>query len=386
MKVLDEIVRYLSARGALFAEEIDSLEALGFVSNPESDPDGLGDIEPDDEAAPPTLPAPRRRGKRKNHKALRAPVLAGRLRDALREAERHVRALACVSPVPTGSRWDRIEGLARAPKSDVVTAMSAALDDGTASFRAIWDAIAYDGILGVLGPEERGPAASAFRALAALRSHRDLGRYVWILRKRPVARAYDWLRAQTIVTQAMGACHERAPQTLGKWLSREPHVVAYWSFVLVYNARKWAAQGRLALVSGEQPARRKMPQTSDLARAWANALLLGGPEAAKFLAAFWRAHKIGEALWRALPEGAPPEVSEHWLAAALTANNALREGIGPPLLTAIRALGELDFGPSEQLIEEGVSGAPSSAAAPSFRRPIPSQFLVQLTCPSGWNA
>src|SRR5262245_38701125 len=99
LKILEQIVDYLAQRGAITPEEVNAFEAAGFIRteaerHPEYDEryDDYDEPEPY-EALEPSAPArPRARGRK--YPPLKAPVLAARLRAALRAADPHLRTLA----------------------------------------------------------------------------------------------------------------------------------------------------------------------------------------------------------------------------------------------------------------------------------------------------
>jgi len=387
MKILEQIVDYLSQRGALAPEEVSALEEAGFIRRYDDerydDEEGWPPHEDDDE--PPVGRAPKARGGRKR-RALKAPALAARLREALRAMDTHLRSLAAIAPVTgNAARWDRIELVARSSPDAVAASMSVAIDRGAVSFRALWDAIAADAHLCAVRPDEHGPAASAYRALLALRDHRDLHRHVWILRRRAISRSYQLLRAQDRAAAALLAVYRGSPALIGKWITREPHPVAYWSFVLLYNAERAASGMAAEAHAGERPARRALPPIADFSRAWARAIQFGGEACSRFLQSFWRAEIRSRQLWASLaPAGSPPAYSESWLRAEIAASSSVATGLGPRLLEAMLALRRFDFEPADRLIAEGFA-APVSVAPPSFQRPLPEELNITLLCPSGWN-
>jgi hypothetical protein len=393
LKILEQIVDYLGQRGALTPEEVATLEQAGFI-RPEAErdpwyyrryddyePDG---DEPDEPAGPPARARPGRRHRKRP--PLKAPALAARLRKALRESDPHLRALASIAPIQGhAGRWDRIAAVARATPDAIADAIGAAVESGATSFRALWDAIGADVHLTAVREGEHGPAATAYRALMAMRDHREIGKHLWILRRRAMARVYELSRAQDRAAEGVHAVYRRRPSLIGKWIAHEPHPVAYWSFVLLYNAERAAQGTRWEPFSGEHPARRRLPSPADFSRAWARAIQFGGEPAARFLITYFRAEATIRWLWSTLSSPGSPEVfSEDFLRAELASNPSLAAGHGPRLLAAMQALRRLDFEPAQRLIDDHVA-APPKVDPPSFDGPLLEHPEVALFCPGGWN-
>ncbi len=304
MKVLEEIVDYLARRGVLADGEIEALEASGFIrTRAERDLDGgfydydydydyddYGD--PWDHAGDYALPRQQpplrtvRRGRRGS--VLKAPLIAARLRAFLASADPMLGALSLVVPEPApADRWARIAAIGRSDPASLGPSLRAAIDGGSASFRLLWDALGAQGYLSAVGPGEHGPAASAYRAIMAAREHRDMGKHAWLLGRRAVARTYDLSRAQDRLAEAFFAIARTSPDLTGKWLSRQYHPVAYWALVLHYNASRLAMGAPWEARSGEQPARRRLPDREGLSMAWSLALLHGDRSHRSGLRSLW---------------------------------------------------------------------------------------------------
>jgi hypothetical protein len=302
MKILEEIVIYLEQRGVLSTAEIDALTAAGFVRS-EALRDEWYDDGDDYEGEPILTPRevdaerllrPKSRRPARRRSAIRAPAIAARVRawiDAqntpLGALGRAMNAASATESASHLTRWQRIASVGRSDPAPLAAELTRAIDERHVSFNAIWEAICLDGYLDMVKPGEQGPAASAYRALLKAKDHRDTGKYLWLFRKRAIARVFDLMLAQRRIAEAFVLVYRERPALLGKWIKRDYHAVAYWTFVLLYNAERFAKGARWEAFSGEHPARRKPLDTHGLAQAFAFALDLGGSASKPFLTAFW---------------------------------------------------------------------------------------------------
>ena len=194
---------------------------------------------------------------------------------------------------------ERLTAIGRSAPASLIASLTASLDEGRCSFRRLWDTlVGARGYLSAVGPGEHGPAASAYRALMAVREPRDLGKHLWLLSRRAVARTHTLVRAKDRVAEAFFAIARTSPKLAGKWLSRQYHPIAYWALVLDYNAWRLTTDHRRrdhrgdALIlddnawrlttgeprdarPGEQPVRRSLPDPEGLSLAWSMALIHG---------------------------------------------------------------------------------------------------------------
>jgi len=377
VKVLEQIVDYLARQSALTPEEITAIEAAGFIRSAGERRDDWDDLPECGDEEPPLRPRPGPRGRKSP--PLRAAVLATRVRSALEEVDPHLHALACIAPRQTEDRWEQIAALVRAPPEALAGPIAVAIDRGATSFRALWDAIGADQHRTLVRADEHGPAATAYRAMTALRDHRAIGKHVWILRRRAFARIHELSRAQDRAVEGIDHLHRERPALVGKWISQDPHPVAYWTFVLLYNAERAARGTPWHPFSGEQPARRRLPSTHDFAQAWARAIQLRGATVARFLESYGRAEATSLQLAKALSPRGPHLLAEDWLRAELAAR-AEEAGHRPRVLEAMLALRRFDFAPAQRLVEAGIVAArePEPAADPE-------EPCVTLFCPGGWN-
>ncbi|HEU4535751.1 MAG TPA: hypothetical protein VFS00_16610 [Polyangiaceae bacterium] len=306
MKVIEEIIDYLERRGLLGEAEIEALERAGYAPSRERyedrydqwyeayDDPGPG---PEEAAAErPLLRAPRGGGPRRGP-AVRASDIAARARAFFAEQGDALGALGRATEGPaSATRWQRIALVGRGEAAPLAEAVGEAIERRGVSFRTLWEALSLDQYLYFVTAAEHGPAASAYRALLKVREVGETGRHGWLFRKRSIARVFDLVLAQRRLAEAFLHVYRDRPALFGKWLARDGHPVAYWSFVLLYNAERSLGGVPLRPLAGECPARRAMPDARGLARAWSTALSLGGERVRPFLADLWdadlEAHRV----------------------------------------------------------------------------------------------
>lgn len=303
MKVIEEIIDYLERRGLLGEAEIEALTRAGYVPSRErrqADDEGCYDHEgPEEEAeAAQQTPTPPARGPRpRRATTLRASAIATRARVFFVEQAELLGALGRATAGPaSATRWQRIALVGRSEAALLAEAVGEAIEQRGLSFHALWEALCLDQYLYFVAEGEQGPAASAYRALLKAREVRETGRHGWLFRKRSIARVFDLVLAQRRLAEAFLHVYRGRPALFGKWLARDYHPMAYWSFVLLYNAERFLGGAPLRPLAGECPARRALPDARGLARAWSAALSLGGEPVRPFLADLWdadlEAHRV----------------------------------------------------------------------------------------------
>lgn len=381
MKVIAEIVACLAQRGAISAGEISILRENGYLPRYEEDPEDPGppsddehELRPDGESLFPV----RRRRRGAPAEPLETRVLASRIETILRADGARIAALAQVATSGKG-RWERIQGLSQQLWLFLVDPLTEAIESGKTSFSAIWDAIDVDGLLTAVEPTDRGPAASAYRALLDVRAHGDLGKHFWIFKRRWIARAYHLLRAQDSVVQAFATISGRAPALFGKWMTRDPHPTAYWAFVLHHNAM---AERPLGERAGESPVRRPWPEARTLARAWVRARALGGLRVEGSLRLTSEAEILSRRLWAMMGmTGSPVGLDDETLRGLVRGDPSLSRGpAGMRAMEALIAARRLEVEAAMAVIRER-SAAEQVAEDPPLEGPP----WVHLSSPAGWS-
>jgi hypothetical protein len=399
MKVLEEIVAYLHDSGALTGAEVEAFERSGFIrprfnhgderEDPWRDhdlwgPDPQEMAFPDVASPPPVAGRARVRGVDVN-----AGVLASRVNAFFRDHDGPIGALARMGGLSdAGTRWARIASIARADPAATATALAASIDAGTSSFHGLWSAIGLDGHLSLLLENEHGAAPSAYRALVRAREPRDLGKYLWLLRRRAFVHLHDFLVAQRRVAAAFLVLARERPELLGKWLSRDYHPLGYWTLVLLHNAGRRAAGAPWEVLRAERPVRRMLPEARALSTAWTLALDLGEASARSFLVAFWEAEIVSRRVWASLAYAERPErYSEAWAEHAVATEARISHvDFYQRAIAGMRGAACLDAAPGRAFLERHWStGHAPIPAVGAVEMPLPSHPNVTLFCPSGWD-
>jgi hypothetical protein len=124
-------------------------------------------------------------------------------------------------------------------------------------------------------PELRGPVAVAYRAVLNVPEHRQLGRYAWLLKSPAVAGVFNLRLAQRQLLLAGERVFSDRPDVLATALFRDYHVLAYWSFVLLYTARRLRKPDDPNVPAGsEHYPSRPPPDQGGWLRAWAHTAIM----------------------------------------------------------------------------------------------------------------
>lgn len=90
--------------------------------------------------------------------------------------------------------------------------------------------------VGVVQPDDRSPAASAWRALLAVPDWGALGQHAWILRHPPMDRVFNLVQAKQAVLSALADLYRADGERLARHLRGHSRSSLFWAFVLLYNA------------------------------------------------------------------------------------------------------------------------------------------------------
>lgn len=290
MRVLIELRGYLDARGLLSAEDLKRLDETLFwrdlelvALHHESDEEPERDDVEEDPLWSEWPPADRpRRSRRAHHGRSSTTLSAASL--VLRLAER----LQALSPRLEGIRllasrtapcrtWqDASIVLDRADTERVDRDLRALLERG-GPIRLLWDVLALDPSLDAVLPEERGPAVRAYRVLVESPHFLELRRHHWLLRHAAVRDACILARARRLLFASCRRLYQEDPANLWRVLARDRHPLAFWTLVLLHNARRAIDASAAPRVREFGPLRRA-PDPKTWEQAWAHALLFeSGP-------------------------------------------------------------------------------------------------------------
>jgi hypothetical protein len=314
LRVIEQIVNYLSRRGALTPEQLSYLQREGFWRPPDvadadegPQPFRFDDELLDDDPAFALQEALER---------AELPSRAGRSRQrrsALHRTRAEQCATLCASLAGQIPRWEaELDGLLEigrrlageagsdqllsairaAPLATLAVTLPAALDARQPPFDRLWSGLSFEGYREPLAdPAIPVPIARAYRALLEVAGVAIVRHNGWMLREREIRWIAELLRAQRAVMAALGRFDDGPGGPLSRWLRRDVHLGAYWALAIAYSARR---ADRLAL-EDHRP-RRKPPDPDDWMRAWAQALALDSGAVTPFFATCFGAHGEDEAV------------------------------------------------------------------------------------------
>ena len=298
MKAIRQIIDYLHGQGVLDERQMAELVGRGFV---ETDPDASADGREDDSsgetvggAAPEEdLPhhgrsgrAARRRGRvQRKGPVLTLKGLLGRLRECFRSWPGELAGLVAIGRRLDGSAtWqDAALAVRNAELKKLTGAVEAALGEREPTLDVLWDAVALETYRCTDGTDLYGPVAAAYRALLGSNDTAQLGRHAKLLRHWPVAQVYNVRLAQRRLARAFGAVFSDRPDLIAASVLRDYHPLAYWSLVLLYNARRGSPGRRPPPDYTEREPQRPRPDDVTWVRAWAEATAMDPRAVAAFL-------------------------------------------------------------------------------------------------------
>lgn len=310
MKVIGQLINYFQRQGALSPEQLDYLERHGFLARTSDDDTGHDDtmLEPDARRRPvppededsSVLRPPIKRGKSGAPRAGQQ-VTAREIADWLQQqfpdwAPAFAGLEQLARRFSACDNWqDAMTVLRRAPDEQLQTALAQGLSRREISLAAIWESLGFDAYQEVATREGlRGPAISAYRAILAAYDVSHVTKHQWLLREVPVADIYNLLHSQRRVARLMGKVIDEDGPLVSSALRREPHRLAYWTLVIIYNALRgtsphgslthreygpllWLGddlENGLAIVTSGEGGRRCGPEYEDWMRAWSLALMM----------------------------------------------------------------------------------------------------------------
>jgi hypothetical protein len=296
MKAIEQIISYLNARGVLSVEQLAYLERHGLwdrhAEHRDQQPDetpffGSRDILPEDEwdaLEGPTARDRKRRAARRpkdlQHKAQLAEVevIDARLRGAFENWGEALDGLLQVGRRLTScATWQTAAVAVRNAHPETVYAVvREGLRAREPSLRVLWDAVVLDAYRDVPGlPALRGPVAVAYRAVLNVPEHRQLGKYAWLLKSAAVGSVFNLRLAQRELLLAGERLFSDQLDVLATALFRDYHALAYWSFVLLYTARRLRKPDDPGVPAGsEHLPSRQPPDEVGWLRAWSHAAVM----------------------------------------------------------------------------------------------------------------
>jgi len=255
MKVIGQLIAYFQARGALSEEQLEYLSKHGFrVAGRDDGQDDADDTILEDQYPAVELLEPepheellgtalKRRHGRGNVQHKGRAVEDGEIAEWLTERfDEWQGAFAglqqVVAPLAEVDSWRRAATLVRqVDDTALIAAFARGLAEQTISFAALWETLGFDRCHELANrPGLRGPAISAFRALLAATDLRQVTKHQWLLKQSAVADLFNLLCAQRRLARAFGHLFETDPPAVSAAIRREPHPLAFWTVLLLYNA------------------------------------------------------------------------------------------------------------------------------------------------------
>jgi hypothetical protein len=286
MKAIHQIISYLSEYGLLTREELIALTQQGFYPTEqvfqtdetvlESDVPAEGtETDQDDLTEAISSPGGSRTGRRRGGKGGgRQRVATVEVEDMCERLASHIEAwrpeltgLTHIGRQIDGSKtWENAAVAVRNSDVDELTKLLiAALENQSITLADIWQALNLDSYNYALDePGLSGSAVVVYRIMLKANGHSDLGSYGSLLANPEVAAIFNLRLAQRRLAQALGQVPVRRPDLLAVLLRRDCHEPAYWSFVLLYNARR-GTPGKRHWPRGDE---RRPPQPPPPEFAW----------------------------------------------------------------------------------------------------------------------
>ncbi|HLW65926.1 MAG TPA: hypothetical protein VKS79_11440, partial [Gemmataceae bacterium] len=302
MKAIHQIISYLNEYGLLTREELIALSARGFYSVESVFPTGeeSGEKETTSARELELDNLTEQIGEQQGRLGRRRGGGGGARRLAVVEAEDFCECLAghmeawrpALSAITRlGHRligaktWEEAAVAVRnAPVETLARVVMKGWELGNPSLSAIWEALNLDSYKFVL-EEARlsGPAAVVYGMMLKANVHSDLGSYGTLLSHREVAAIFNLRLAQRQLAVACGLAPRRNPEKFAAILRREYHEPAYWSFVLLYNARRGRPGKRPWPRTYERRPPQLPPAYMEWPKFWAHAAGMDHPAVAPYL-------------------------------------------------------------------------------------------------------
>ncbi len=253
MKAVHQIVRYLLQNGLLERQQLVDLAAQGFFpwdevfSPDEAQGDSGGEVDRDETVAVEEDLLDRehhrasRRGAKRRYPTLSADDLCRQLAEQDDAWTPQLAGLTRLGQTLQGApTWQSAAVIVRnTPDDQLPDRLADALRRQAPSLADLWIAVSVDDYRNVPGDSNYGgPALFAYRTMLSLNDHADMGSNTWLLARAEVAAVFNLRQAQRRLFRALGVVLERQPEVVAAGLRRSGPVDAYWSFALLYSARR----------------------------------------------------------------------------------------------------------------------------------------------------
>jgi DNA-directed RNA polymerase specialized sigma24 family protein len=291
MKVLHQIIAYLRSRGLLPKEQLVELASQGILrwdevyEEREREPEEEPIWEPEEEPEPQDRPRPRPgRGPGPRPSVLGPRDLGQRIAERFEAWRGALDALVQLGRFAGTATWeDAAVAVRNADLFRLAEVLIAGFEARSPTLAALWQALDVDPCDGVLSGTAFGPVGHAYRAVLAARDPAGLGRYVSLLREPEVAAACNLVQAQRRLLRACGAVLRQRPDLVAPGLRRDGAASSYWSFVLLYAARRGRPGRRPWPAGDERPPLRSAPEESAWPHLWSQAVAMDTSAVTPFL-------------------------------------------------------------------------------------------------------
>lgn len=229
MKLIEQLVEYLHARGALTTQQMKRLAGKGFIAPPEPTPDAGAEH---DSLAPgkwaweeldveSRSARVARKGRRKDRSAGRPPVpeeLCARLAQRFPQWQGPLAGLVAVEGHfgPCAGWRQAARRVSKRSARELATALPAVLRDRSQA-EAFWTTLDFEGPRDALGGL-MGETGNAYAALLRGRPVAEFAKHVWLLRYEEPADVYRLRRAQKMLTQAVRLIYRTTPEAVRRSL------------------------------------------------------------------------------------------------------------------------------------------------------------------------
>src|SRR5581483_336745 len=307
MKVIEQLVSYLTERGRLSPDQLAYLHAEGYCARPAgaeavvaspADPappsagppkpaSGVLAVWPDDEIdryaaeleqalarRPAVTPRRARAAAQRQRRAWAHAALAAHLGTRLPTWDEHLGGLVQLARhlTPAATWPEAACRLRKARGGTLVAALAEGLAGRRPALPLLWEALSFDARRALDGLPRSARHAYAAWLDAATRG--ASGGVVRLPRGREVAAVCNLVRAQRSVLAACGQLYATDPRLVARALRRDHHPGAYLAFAMVHTARKAETPPRPTPPDEHCP-RRPLPDgAAAWQRAWEQALLM----------------------------------------------------------------------------------------------------------------
>jgi hypothetical protein len=330
MKAIHQIISYLNEYGLLTREELIALTARGFypvesafpetvTGDPLKDSRGresdLDDLTEQIGGQPARSGRRRGRGSARRLAAVESKDFCERLAAHLETWRPALGAITRIGHRLSGAKtWEEAAIAVRnAPVETLARVVMKGWELGNPTLSAVWQSLNLDSYTWVLEePGLSGPAVVVYRMMLKASEHSDLGSYGTLLSHKEVAAVFNLRLAQRRLALACGLAPRRKPDKFAAIMRREFHEPAYWSFVLLYNARRGKPAKRPWPRTYERRPPQPPPAEAEWPKIWAHAAGMDHPVVTPYL--MERAEmdrRRREALQRAVPQALSSIAPQH---------------------------------------------------------------------------